>query len=120
MPTAARLVPKFSVLRRLIVCGLVVTALRLTSTRGEDQRPSEKSFPAGSGKFEVDVEGTRFAIFSYKPSNYQDGPLILVFHGVNRNADDYRDNAITLADRTGALIAAPLFDSERFPSRLYQ
>ncbi len=39
---------------------------------------------------------------------------------MNRNADDYRDNAIKLADRIGALVAAPLFDSDRFPSRMYQ
>jgi len=41
-------------------------------------------------------------------------------HGVLRNADEYRDHAVAMGDRFGALVVAPKFDSERFPSRLYQ
>jgi poly(3-hydroxybutyrate) depolymerase len=46
--------------------------------------------------------------------------LLLVFHGVNRNADEYRDFARELGDRNGALVAAPLFDSKQFPTAKYQ
>lgn len=59
-------------------------------------------------------------VFTYRPPTYRDGPLILVFHGVNRNAEDYRNFAITLAERFGAVVAAPLFDRERFPVEAYQ
>ncbi len=87
--------------------------------RGED-RAASAEFPAGKSKVVIDLEGTKFDVFTYRPQGYKDGPLILVFHGMDRNAEDYRDNAIELADRNGALIAAPLFDSDRFPSRQYQ
>jgi poly(3-hydroxybutyrate) depolymerase len=59
-------------------------------------------------------------VFTYRPPTYRDGPLILVFHGVNRNAEDYRNFAITLAERHGAIVAAPLFDRVRFPRDAYQ
>ena len=61
-----------------------------------------------------------FDVFTYKPANYKDGPLIVVFHGVLRNADTYRDNAKKLADRHGALVVAPRFDEKQFPSAKYQ
>lgn len=59
-------------------------------------------------------------LFTYKPPTYRNGPLLIVFHGVNRNAEDYRNFAITLAERCKALVVAPLFDRERFPSERYQ
>jgi pimeloyl-ACP methyl ester carboxylesterase len=58
--------------------------------------------------------------FVYKPENWSGERMILVHHGVLRNADEYRDHAIVLGDRFDALIVAPRFDSERFPSRKYQ
>lgn len=82
----------------------------------------QMEFPAGAGKIDVTVGPARTAIevFTYKPAAYRDGPLILVFHGVLRNADEYRDHARELGDRLGALIAAPRFDVERFPIESYQ
>ena len=78
------------------------------------------TFPDGSGKLEVEVRGTKLDVFTYKPAGYKDGPLIVVFHGMLRNADTYRDNARSLGDRFGALIAAPHFDTNRFPNEAYQ
>lgn len=78
------------------------------------------SFPDGYGKLEITVRGVKLDVFTYKPATYQDGPLIVVFHGIQRNADTYRDNAKVLGDRFGALIAAPRFDTNRFPSEAYQ
>jgi poly(3-hydroxybutyrate) depolymerase len=44
----------------------------------------------------------------------------VVFHGVLRNAGEYRDFAVPLADRFGLLLVAPLLDEERFPEEWYQ
>ncbi|HZH99154.1 MAG TPA: hypothetical protein VEX38_09305 [Fimbriimonadaceae bacterium] len=46
--------------------------------------------------------------------------MIMVFHGTLRNADEYRDHARAMGERFGALIVAPKFDQERFPSIKYQ
>ncbi len=77
-------------------------------------------FPKESGKIAITAHSLPIDIFTYRPGNYLDGPLIVVHHGVLRNAETYRDHAKPMADRFGALIAAPLFDLERFPTAKYQ
>jgi len=70
--------------------------------------------PVGPGRVVIGKEEP-IEVFTYRPPTYRDGPLILIFHGVGRNAEEYRNFAITLAERFGAIIAAPHFDKERFP-----
>src|SRR5947209_1037278 len=76
--------------------------------------------PAGSATLTLDVGKYPLKVNTYKPANYRDGPLVLVFHGVLRNADEYRDHAKVIADRCGGLVAAPEFDEARFPFWAYQ
>jgi pimeloyl-ACP methyl ester carboxylesterase len=76
--------------------------------------------PAGASKSAIEVGGHTLDLFTYRPKEYKDGPLIVVFHGMLRNADTYRDNAIGLGDRHSALIVAPAFDQKRFPNEAYQ
>jgi sulfatase modifying factor 1 len=71
--------------------------------------------PVGKAVTRVDLGGTELLLHTYKPPGYTDGPLIVVFHGLGRNAAEYRDLASGLGDRCGALIAAPEFDEDRFP-----
>ncbi|KRE17808.1 hypothetical protein ASE63_00990 [Bosea sp. Root381] len=47
-------------------------------------------------------------------------PLVVSVHGLNRNAEAARENWVEAAERYGLLIAAPHFDKERFPTRLFQ
>ncbi|MDP3320939.1 MAG: hypothetical protein Q8S58_17580, partial [Bosea sp. (in: a-proteobacteria)] len=47
-------------------------------------------------------------------------PLLIAIHGLERNAENARDNWVEAAERHGLLIAAPHFDRERFPTRLFQ
>jgi poly(3-hydroxybutyrate) depolymerase len=82
--------------------------------------PVPAPLPAGSGQVEVEVAGLNLDVFSYKPPEYKDGPLIVVFHGMLRNADTYRDHGRALGDRFGALVVAPRFDLQRFPNEAYQ
>ncbi len=83
-------------------------------------RAAGDAFPDGRGQLEVEVSGKKITVFTYRPARYHDGPLIVVFHGLQRNAETYRDNAIVLGDQFNALIAAPLFETNRFPSEAYQ
>ncbi len=76
--------------------------------------------PAGPGQIECPNGAEPITAFTYKPPTYQDGPLVVVFHGVQRNAEDYRNFAITLAERFGVIVVAPMFDAKRFPSVRYQ
>lgn len=74
----------------------------------------------GPGRVEMPNGAEPITLFTYKPPTYTDGPVFVVFHGVQRNAEDYRNFAITLAERFRAIVVAPLFDTERFPSARYQ
>lgn len=76
--------------------------------------------PAGPGKLTMPNGSEPIEVFTYKPPSYKGGPLVVVCHGVQRNAEDYRNFAITMAERFGVLVVAPLFDNERFPSARYQ
>ena len=76
--------------------------------------------PVGKSLIEQQFGDVTIKLFNYKPADYSDGPIIMVCHGVLRNAEEYRDDAIEMAERFGALIVAPLFDAEQFPFRRYQ
>lgn len=76
--------------------------------------------PHGSAQCVAECKGMPIELFTYKPESYTDGPLILVFHGVLRNAEDYRDHARRMGDRFHALIVAPRFPEARFPTASYQ
>lgn len=76
--------------------------------------------PKGPAQLAFPNAGEPLALFTYKPPTYRDGPLLVVFHGVQRNAEDYRNYAITLAERFKVIVVTPLFDRERFPLARYQ
>ncbi|MBI5693476.1 MAG: alpha/beta fold hydrolase [Verrucomicrobia bacterium] len=76
--------------------------------------------PVGSARIECPNGAEPLTLFTYKPPTYREGPLLIVCHGVGRNAEDYRNFAITLAERFKLLVVAPLFDKERFPTWRYQ
>ncbi len=97
-------------------CTLIGAGLFSTVVTAAD---SEGPVPTGAGKVVIDV-GVPLEVFTYKAENYNGGPIILVFHGVGRNAEEYRDFATVLAERYGAIVAAPLFDLARFPTAAYQ
>lgn len=81
---------------------------------------SATALPVGSSDYEFANGAEPIRVFAYKPATYRDGPLIVVFHGVARNAEDYRNFAINLAERARVLVVTPLFDRERFPPERYQ
>ena len=59
-------------------------------------------------------------VFTYRPPDCPDGPLLMVFHGMRRNAEEYRDHAMTLADRCRMVVMAPLFDPPWSGRQRYQ
>ena len=82
------------------------------------QEPAAQPLPSGRGSFLF--PGAALQVFTYKPAAYKDGPLLVVFHGVGRDAGSYRDHAIPMAERFQAIVVAPLFDAPRFGRERYQ
>lgn len=79
-----------------------------------------ESIPEGKATVQVKFDDVALKLYTYKPEGYRDGPMLMVFHGVLRNADEYRDHSIPMGDRFGAMIVSPCFDEETFPKPKYQ
>jgi hypothetical protein len=73
-----------------------------------------------TSKQTVVLPSAKLDVFTYRPSNCQISALLLVFHGLHRNAPGYRDDVRPVADAMCMLVVAPLFDAERFPGWRYQ
>lgn len=54
-------------------------------------------------------------IFTYRPKKCTVTAVLLVFHGVHRNLDAYRDDLHSLANEFCMLEVVPLFDEQLFP-----
>jgi pimeloyl-ACP methyl ester carboxylesterase len=76
--------------------------------------------PIGTGRQTVDVNGAPMVVFIYRPAECSDPSLLMVFHGIARNAQSYRDYTRALADRLCLLVAAPVFEEQAFPGWRYQ
>ena len=93
----------------------LAAALALT-TGDADAAP----LPNNTSQQTAVLAGTSLNIFTYRPPHCRISSLLLVFHGLHRNAPGYRDDARGLADAGCMLVVAPLFDTERFPVWRYQ
>ncbi len=74
----------------------------------------------GPGHFVLANEGEPIDVFTYKPPTYEKGPILVVIHGSDRDAEDYRNDAISIAERLEVIVVAPLFDRERFSDERYK
>jgi dienelactone hydrolase len=99
--------------------GSIPAALALLSCLLAAPPVAAEPIPLGSGRQTIDVGGTRLTVFIHRPA-CPDPSLLVVFHGIARNAADYRDYARALADRDCLLVVAPLFDKHGFPRWRYQ
>lgn len=102
-------------MRRLPPAWLMILFLATAFTATADE-----PIPAGRGQIEVPYRDAPLTLFTYKPQNHRDGPLLVVLHGIVRNAEQYRDFAVPMAERFGAVLVAPLLDEGRFPAEWYQ
>lgn len=80
----------------------------------------EQEIPVGPSQRVLRVGDVELEVFLHRPAKWTGARMLFVLHGVLRNADEYRDHTAPLADRCDALLVAPKFDKERFPSRAYQ
>jgi pimeloyl-ACP methyl ester carboxylesterase len=74
----------------------------------------------GKSEREVQVGEMTWRVHAYKASCYRDGPLVIVFHGSDRNPRLARDNAVPLAQAGCAVVVAPFFGETQFPRWAYQ
>lgn len=100
-------------------CLLVLSAM-VVAAAGIAYGRDRAEIGPGDGELSAALPGTTLKLFTYRPTGCSPNLLLLVFHGVKRDAGPYRDRARPLADRLCAVVVAPQFDRERFPRDLYQ
>ncbi|TGY87751.1 alpha/beta hydrolase [Marinicauda algicola] len=74
--------------------------------------------PPATGRFAFSGwDGPTLEVFYAEPdpARFPDAPVVIVLHGVDRNADAYRDNWAGPAGALGLRIYAPAFSAEAFP-----
>ncbi|MEQ1630968.1 MAG: hypothetical protein ABL997_01250 [Planctomycetota bacterium] len=79
-----------------------------------------ETIPRGASDRVLRVGAHDLQVYLHRPSEWRGTRMLIVLHGVLRNADEYRNHAVLMGERFDALVVAPKFDSERFPSRSYQ
>ncbi len=75
---------------------------------------------SGTGQQTAELAGVPLQVFTWRPDGCAISGVLLVFHGLARNAQGYRDDAIPLGRHFCLLVVAPLFDEGRFPAWRYQ
>jgi hypothetical protein len=80
----------------------------------------QAAIPFGAGQQDADLGGVSLSVYTQKPNGCAISGLLLVFHGIARDAAAYRDHARPLASGLCRLVVAPLFDAARFPTWRYQ
>ena len=83
-----------------------------------------RELPVGEAVYEMEestgATGSPIAVYCYRSANWAPGrPIVVVFHGMNRNADDYRANWESFADTDGLLIVCPEFTEQKYPGSRY-
>ena len=94
-------------------------ALFLLALSLQGVKAGSEPIPEGRGEVRVGEGERAVRVFTYKPKGFSSGPIFFVFHGAKRNAEEYRDWSVALAEKHHALVAAPLFDQDRFAAHLY-
>ena len=86
-------------------------------TKQSDERDIALDIPAGAASFRFDGwDGPPIDVFTQRPERLSAGTeIIIVLHGMNRNADDYRDDWRAIADACDVVVLVPRFDDRRFP-----
>jgi poly(3-hydroxybutyrate) depolymerase len=70
----------------------------------------------GPGRIEVAVGAYVVPVWYYRPVGFQPSdPVLFVMHGVGRNADEYRDQWVALAEAHRGLLIVPEFSKAQFP-----
>ena len=97
-----------------------LAAILLAACAAPAATATDAPIPSGSGQQTAVLDAVPIQVFTYRPSACTLTGILLVFHGLDRNAGPYRDDAVPLGQRYCMLVVAPLFDTDRFPTWRYQ
>ena len=83
-----------------------------------------RELPVGESVYDMEeptgATSAPISVYCYRSANWAPGrPIVFVFHGMNRNAGDYRESWEGFADTDGLLIVCPEFTDAKYPGSRY-
>jgi poly(3-hydroxybutyrate) depolymerase len=101
--------------------GAIAAAAAVLATASPAQA---QDLAVGSGRFEraetAGATAERQEIYYHRPAAWTPaGRVVVVMHGVNRDADRYRDEWRSLADQFAFLLIVPQFSATKFPGDIW-
>ncbi|PWL28500.1 hypothetical protein [uncultured Roseivirga sp.] len=118
MNKALRILKKVVLWTFAFILLLVVTGLVYLYVLPKGPEVTEQTeLSTGKGSFVMYAYENRkrksIRVWTYKPANWKDqDKIVFVMHGGGRNADDYRDAWVELAEDNNLLIIAPEFENK--------
>lgn len=80
---------------------------------------THQGLPVGSGRLDlagVAPDDGSMPLWFHRPAGWTaERPVVIVLHGLNRDADNYRDNWVALSEQHRLLILTPEFSHAQFP-----
>lgn len=103
---------KYTLLTASLLC-MTVTFQGCDTAEQPGIQPGKDTFVFNSYE---PFEEKPMEVYTYRPEGeVENMPILFVLHGTLRNADDYRDNWVELAEKHKVLIITPEFSEEDFP-----
>jgi poly(3-hydroxybutyrate) depolymerase len=100
----------------LLLFPLVSLSAALSLAATELPAVTTPALPAGAGRFEFHQAGKTVPVWFYRSEGLgPDAPILIVMHGVKRDADRYRDEWTPYAQKYGCVLVAPEFSEAEFP-----
>ncbi|MFD0894581.1 hypothetical protein KBB96_05825 [Luteolibacter ambystomatis] len=103
-----------------LIVGLALSGALHAEPAISPSPPEAESKVAGDFEFELLHGDKPIRVFGYRPAGWKEGPLLVLFHGANRDAAGYRKSGRVLADKLGMLLVVLEFDRMRFDPEAYQ
>jgi len=105
-----------------LLCILFIASCKEDPGTNTDNGQHIKMLPEGTGSFRFTaykpLEDKPVNIYYHIPLGLDmtTAPIVMVFHGMSRNADDYRDYWVGSANKYGFMIFSPEFTKELYPT----
>ncbi|CAN0555144.1 unnamed protein product [Ectocarpus sp. 12 AP-2014] len=100
---------------RILWFALMVLWLPL-STAIANERVAFLEAGAGRYVFNDPATGQDVNVYYYQPNSYTaDTPVVLILHGLQRDAENYRDSWAEHAEREGLMVLVPRFSAQAYP-----
>lgn len=103
----------------MLPCARLLIALLLAWLHAVDSAAQTTAIPTGAARFSVSAaapDGSPLTVWTYRPDLLRaDDPIVIVMHGVLRNARVYRDNWAELARVHRLLVLVPEMTQRQFP-----